>query len=101
MDIAPPTLPNALRQEQVDALHRWLGARTTIAGWLDGFSLGRSYVDTRQRSGKTYHDRAAYVRLDHATARIVPEMAGQSGDAVKAFLAVLDTRVKSNDVEPF
>jgi hypothetical protein len=79
-----------LRRDQIEALRRWIAAREEgVPGWVDHPALGRSYVDSRQRGGRTYHARRAYVALDHSTARLVPELAGRSGDEIKAILAEL------------
>lgn len=78
-----------LRPDQVEALERWLSARAGAPGWLDGYPLGRSYIDSRTRGGLTYHARKAYVRLDHATARMVPELAGRTGEEIRAHLRAI------------
>ncbi len=76
-----------LREDQMAALRRWLEARRTgTPGWVDHPALGRSYIDMRQRGGKTYHARRNYVKLDHATARMVPELAGWSAAEIEAFV---------------
>lgn len=77
----------ALREDQVEALKRWLEARQAgVPGWEECPALGRSYVARRRRGGSAYHACRAYVQLDHATARLVPELAGRSGAEIEALI---------------
>lgn len=76
-----------LREDQISALRRWLEVRRAgVPGWTICPPLGRSYVARRRRGGTAYHACRAYVRLDHATARIVPELVGQSGVEIETIV---------------
>lgn len=65
-----------LPKEQYAALLIWIEASCHALGWLDGYGLGRSYIDSRARGGKTYAARRRYVELDHKTAGLVPALQG-------------------------
>lgn len=65
-----------LTDDQVSALTEWTEAARTVPGWLDGYGLGQSYIDSRAKGGKGYAERQRYVTLDHATAKAVPELQG-------------------------
>lgn len=68
------------RGHQRNLLLTWLAARENMLSesWIAGAPLGRSYIDTRANGGKGITKRRAYVRLDHATAKAVPQCAGMS-----------------------
>lgn len=77
----------ALGAGQRQALETWIRASSTVTGWVDGYGLGRSYVDARQGRDRGAVQRKAYVRLDHATAKAVPELAGHPWREVSQALA--------------
>lgn len=78
----------AITDEQADAIRNWLEANAKAPGWLDGYALGASYIDTRVKSGANKDGRQAYVDLDHATAEKVPQLRGRSAGSIREYLEV-------------
>lgn len=75
-----------ITDEQAEKVEEWLRANARVPGWLDGYPLGGAYIDLRARSGATLGARQAYVDLDHATARAVPELRGRHAQDIRVFL---------------
>jgi hypothetical protein len=96
-----PELENiVIEDHQAARLQEWVDANKTVPGWLDGYALGKSYIDTRAAGGKGITARRRYVSLDHAVAKEVPQLAGFHADQVKAFLDARALKVEPNDEEP-
>ncbi len=62
---------------QVAALRVWIRASRRAPSNLDGYGLGHSYIDTRKNGGSGIMARRSYVKLDHATAEVVPQLRGE------------------------
>lgn len=75
-----------INDKQAHAVEAWLEANSKVPGWLDGYALGQSYIDTRANGGKGITQRRRYVQLDHQVAREVPELAGFSAQAIREFM---------------
>jgi hypothetical protein len=75
-----------LNASQIEALKVWLQANKTAPGWLDGYGLGQSYIDTRVSKGASRDGRKAYVKLDHNTATLVPDLVGLHSYEIREIL---------------
>lgn len=75
MAIDATTIRN-LRTKQRAFLLVWIEASRRATGWLDGYGLGRSYIDRRVRGGTSYSARRRYVELDHKIAGLMPALRG-------------------------
>lgn len=76
-----------LNDEQIAALSEWTDASKSVPGWIDGYGLGGSYIDSRAKGGKGYAERRGYVALDHATAEAVPDLRGARWQEVAEAIA--------------
>jgi hypothetical protein len=81
------TMNANLTDHQISLLKSWLSANKTVPGWLDGYPLGTSYIDTRAAKGSKRDGRAAYVKLDHQVAREVPQFRGMLADEIESILS--------------
>lgn len=77
-----------LTDYQKALLQVWLAARETmlLESWIAGAPLGESWLDTHARDGRGSSKRMVYVRMDHETAKAVPQCAGHSADRIAALL---------------
>lgn len=85
---------------QAARLEEWVAANKVVPGWLDGYPLGQSYIDTRANGGKGIAARRRYVSLDHAVAKEVPALAGFDVDSIKEFLAIRTQKLEMSEGEP-
>ncbi len=82
-----------ITDEQANLVREWIEANAKVPGWLDGYALGQSYIDSRANGGKGIVARRRYVQLDHRVAKAVPELRGQSAHTVKEFMAARDVAI--------
>jgi hypothetical protein len=77
-----------LTDYQKHRLMVWLECqRATYAiSQIAGYPLGNSYIDSRSNGGKDITKRRAYVKLDHETAKLVPQCRGRSAEQIAAIL---------------
>lgn len=95
-----PELENVIIDEhQATRLEEWVEANKMAPGWLDGYALGKTYIDSRVNGGKGITARRRYVSLDHAVAQEVPQLAGFHADDVRSFLAVRASKVAPTEEE--
>lgn len=76
-----------ITNEQAELVERWLEANSKVPGWLDGYPLGGSYIDTRANGGRGISERRRYVKLDHQVAKEVPELRGFNADNIREFIS--------------
>ena len=83
-----PIDPNVVKitDPQAAQLGRWLEANGKVVGWINGFGLGKSYLDPRAAGGADTDGRRAYVKFDHEIAEEVPTLRGQSVAAIRDYL---------------
>lgn len=90
------TMRNSMRKElenviitdkQAELIKDWIEANSKVPGWLDGYPLGQSYIDTRANGGRGIAERRRYVKLDHSVANSVPELRGYSVHDIKEYIA--------------
>lgn len=75
-----------ITDEQAELVTKWLEANSKAPGWLDGYALGASYIDTRAKAGAKRDGRQAYVDLDHEIAEKVPELRGYASYDIREYL---------------
>ena len=96
-----PELENVVIDDaQANRIQEWLDENKAVRGWLDGYALGKSYIDTRTNGGKGIVARRRYVSLDHAVAKEVPQLAGYHAGDIREFLASRKLKVELADEEP-
>lgn len=83
-----------ITDEQAELVKRWVEANANVPGWLDGYALGQSYIDTRANGGRGIGKRREYVRLDHEVAKKVPELRGFWVKDIKEFMEARDLKAE-------
>jgi len=86
MVIDPNETP--ITDEQAELINEWLEANAKAPGWLDGYGLGGSYIDTRVKAGAKTDGRQSYVDLDHGIAEKVPELRGYRASDIREYMVV-------------